>query len=291
MDEKELNPEELVEQFNTELGQQQEELHKTVTELEERLEQGLDPEGAVEKLHTEYRELSKKRIEFMAENDEFTATNPVKPLRQPKRKDYDGKRGLDALEPDLLEHKQELDSNKDDTLKHAEHTYKKYRQEKGLEPIENVLDIPSAINELESLKEDNKNDIFAVRDYLRDLKGIKNGEKQPEDSEYAVPENNELIEEQIDAASQRIYESWEEIKSREEEVEEALQQMKREIDQQPAIDIALKYGIRPLETSVDGREQALTRLGRNWDQLGRTVKRDLPEKYSQRIDSRQKTNV
>lgn len=287
MDETELDPEELVDQFNAELGEQQEELLQTVIEVEERLDQGLDPENAVEELHQEYRELSKKRIEFMAESDDFTPTKPVKPLRQPKRKDYDGKRGLDALEPDLLEHKQELDKKKDMTLKRAEHTYRRYREEKGLESVEHVLDIPSAINELEGLKEGKKHDIYAVRNYLKDLQKIKQGEKQPEESEYAVPENRELIEDQIDAASQQIYESWETIKSREEEVEEALQQMKKEKEEKPAIDITLRYGIRPVNSSIEGRENHIREIGRNWDLLGDSVKRDLPEGYERRITDKQ----
>lgn len=272
MDPDQLNPEEQVDQFNTELGEQREELLETVIEVEERLEQGINPEKAVEELHEEYRELSKKRVQFMAESDDFRPTKPVKALRQPKRKDYDGSRGLAAMEQELLEHKEKLDEQKEMTLKQAEHTYRKYRQEKGLEPVENVLDIPTAIQELEGLKEGNKQDIYAVRDYLRDLKKVREGEKQPEESDYAVPEDDELVEDQIERASERIYESWEKIKSREERVEQALEQMKEEKDEKPAIDIALRYGIRPVDSSIEGRENYIREISKNWDQLGNSVK-------------------
>lgn len=291
MDPTNLEPEEQVEVYNQELADQQEQLHETVSKIDSLLEQDEDPEEEIDELNNRYRELSKKRTRFMAESEQFAPTKPLKPLKQPERNDYEGSRGLKAHEPDLLDHKQKLDQDKNITMQMAEKAYQRYRKQQGLEPVENMMDIPSVLDELEKLKEAKTSHIYAHRNYLQELKSINEGEKEPEESEYHIPENEQLIEDQIDRASREIYDAWDSIKTREENVQQAIQELRSDMGEKDPIHIGLKYGIRPLESSVEGRQNNILSISRELNRLGRTVKRDLPEEYSQRIEMRQEANM
>lgn len=276
-----MEVEEQVNQFNSENGQAQEELLETISQIEQRLEEDRDVEDEVEQLHEEYRTLSRKRINFIPETEDFTPTKPVKALRQPKRKDYEGKRQLSALEPDLLDHKDFLDNRKTDVMEQAEQVYQRYRRQTGMEPVEQVMDIPAEMDELDELQDEYAEEISTLRNYLHNLKEVKEGETSREETDYHLPESDELIDDQIERTAEAIYQSWRELNRKEDRVKEAFQQMKDE-DNEP-IEMAMKYGIRPIDESVNGRENLLQEIDRYWTRLGGSVGRELPEKYSQRM--------
>lgn len=276
-----MEVEEQVNQFNSETGQAQEELLETISQVEQRLEEDRDAEDEVEQLHEEYRTLSRKRVNFIPETEDFTPTKPVKALRQPKRKDYEGERQLSALEPDLLDHKDFLDDRKTDVMEQAEQVYQRYRRQADMEPVEQVMDIPAEMDKLDELQDEYAEEISSLRNYLHNLKEVKEGEKNREETDYPIPESEELVEDQIERTADNIYQSWREINRKEEQVKEAFQRMKDE-DNEP-IEMAVKYGIRPIDESVNGRENMLRDIDRYWTKLGGSVGRELPEKYSQRM--------
>lgn len=280
-----------VNQFNSEIKEYIAQITETITRVETELEKGFLPDEKIEKLNDNYRDLSKKSVQFIPESEDFRLTKPLKALRQPTRKDHEGKRGLKASEPDLLEHKQELEKVRDVKLREAEKLYQRYREEKGLEKIEPEIHIPSALDELDELKESKAETIHFHRDYLKDLRKIKNGEKDIEEIDYLIPENEELIQDQIEVSSERIYENWERIKKMEENVEKAFNQLRQEINQKPGIEIGIKYGLRPVESSVEGRSNQMNAISKYWNRLGNSVKKDLPEEYSQMITERADINV
>lgn len=281
-----MEPEEQVDQFNTEIAEQVEQITETVTQVEEGLQNDRELEEEIRQLNQNYQDLSRKRITFMTEKEGFTPTKPVRPLRQPSRKDHEGKRGLDALEPDLLEHKQHLDQKKDVRLMEAEHLYRRYRQEKGLEPVEQELDIPSALEELRGLKEGKEQKIHALRDYLKDLRQIDEGEKTLEETPYHLPEDDEIINDQIDRTAEKIYENWEKIKQKQETIEEAFKQLEQERDELEPIEVGIKYGLRPVESTYNGVERDINEIARDWDTLADTFIEHLPDHYDQRINDK-----
>lgn len=278
-----MGVEEEVNQFNAETGQAQEELLETTSQVEQRLEQDINAEEAVEEMHEAYQDLSRKRITFIREQDSFTPTKPVKALRQPKQGDYEGERQLAALEPDLLDHKSFLDERKSEVMEKAEKIYQRYRRQSGLEPVEPVMDIPAELEALDDLQDEYKEEISSLRNYLHHLKEVKEGDKDRENSDYFIPEDEDLVDDQIKRTSEEIYQTWQKIQSKEEKVEEAFQQMKEE-DNEP-IEMAVKYGISPVDEKVENRENLLNEVSRYWTRLGSSVSRELPEEYRQRMTS------
>lgn len=276
-----MEPEEIVNQFNQDEADAQEQLLETVNKLEEKLDQDIDAEETFEQLNEEYRELSSLRTTFVGENEESEVDKPVKPLKQPTKDNYDGRRGLEAHEPDFLEHKQFLDGRTDDIMERAEEIYQRYREQSFLEPVEQVMDIPRELEELEEMKEEYEAEIFGLKNYLDNLRKVKNGEKQREEVYSSIPEDEDLVDDQIERTSRRIYESWQELNSKEERIKEAFGQMKEEDNE--AIEMAIKYGMQPANKSVQRRENMLREFDRHWRRVGSTMSRDLPEKYSQRM--------
>lgn len=278
-----MEVEEQVNQFNSEISEAAENLSESISQVDARLENDTSVEEQLEQLHEDYRNLSRKRANFIAESSDFTPTKPVKPLKQPGIDDYEGKRQLDALEPDLLSHKEFLDGKKEEIMTEAEQVYQEYRRQSHQDDVEPVMDIPENLQELDELRESKSDEISSLRNYLYNLNQVKNGERDSSETDYFIPEDEALVEQQIDAVAEEIYESWREIKDKEERIEDALNQLKE--DDSPAISTAIKYGVRPVESSVEGSENLLKDIDRYWTRLGERVKTELPEEYSQRITS------
>lgn len=278
-----MEPEEQINQFNTETAQQVQNITETITKIEKGLQKEGELEEEIRQLHKNYRDLSRKRVTFVTEKEGFSPIKPVKPLKEPSRKDYEGKRGLDALEPDLIEHKQYLDQEKEIHLNEAEDLYQRYRKQKGLEPLEEELDIPTELEELRSLKQGKEQNIHALRGYLEDLREIEKGEKTIEETSYSLPEDSEFIDDQIDRTAEKIYENWDKIKEKQETIEEAFRKLEEERDQLNPIDIRVKYGLRPVESTYNGVQRDINEIEKEWNTLAETFIDHLPEQYDQRI--------
>lgn len=278
-----MNPEEQVNQFNTEISKQIQETTETITKVKQGLEQDEEIQEEIRQLHQNYTDLSKKRIYFTAEREEFSPTQTVKPLKQPSWKDHEGKRGLEASEPDLIEHKKHLDKRKENKLRETEELYRDYRQGKNMGPVEDGLDITSSLEEVEGLKQEKQQEINALRNYLRDLRKIQKGEKTVDETPYKLPETEEIINDQIERTSEKIYNNWESIKQKQENIEEAFQNLEKEKEKLDAIEIGVKYGIRPVESTYEGLKREINEQSRNWDSLAKSLIDHLPEQYNQRI--------
>ncbi|AOV94326.1 hypothetical protein AQV86_00170 [Nanohaloarchaea archaeon SG9] len=277
-----MEPEEQIDQFNKEAAEHVEQLTETITQVEQSLQDDREPEEEIEQLHRDYRDLSKKRVYFKAENTNFRKT--LRPLENPTKKNYGENRGLEAHKPDLLDHKKHLDTEKNTAMKEAEHLYQRYRQEKGLKPVKHELDIPATLEELEGLREGKELKIHAMRDYLEDLRKIENGEKTVEETEYHLPDNSELIDQQIQTTAQKIYQEWETIKQKQETVKQAFQQLKQEKDELKPLEIGIKYGLRPVESTYEGVERDIDDITSQWNSLAQSFTQHLPETYEQRIN-------
>lgn len=286
-----MEHEERINLFNSELASEHAQLLETIEQLQTHLDGRNTPEEQIRQLEQDYKDLSRKKITFGPEKESFTPTKPLKSLREPSRKDHDKPRGLDAHEPDLLEHKQYLDGKREKTLRRAEELYQTYRRQKGLEPVQPQTNIPSAIEELERLKENKTEHIHALKDYLNEATKVKSGEKTTEQTEYALPDDQELLEDQINRAADQIYESWQTIEQKQQQINEYLQQIKEQQGQASPIEISIKYGITPLEPSVRKNEYRLDDINTEWQSLKNTVQTELPEKYSRRITQRHDINI
>ena len=286
-----MEHEQRVNQFNSELAFEHAELVQTIEKIQSRLDQGETPEEQIQQLQQDYKDLSRKRITFIPEKESFTTTKPLQALKQPTRKNHDKPRGLDAHEPDLLEHKQYLDGKRQTTLKRAQQLYQTYRQQQGLEPVKPEINIPSAIEELEKLKENKTQHIHALRDYMNEARKVKNGEKRAQQTDQAIPEDQDLLEDQINRAADRIYESLQTIENKQQQINEYVQELKQQQEETSPIEISIKYGITPLEASVRKNEDRLDDISTGWKSLANTVQKDLPEKYSERITQRQNINI
>mgnify|MGYP007025116562 FL=1 len=75
-----MEPEEQVNQFNTEVAEQVQQITQTLTQVEKGLQHEKDLEQEIDRLNHDYRDLSRKRINFITEKEGFTATKPLRPL-------------------------------------------------------------------------------------------------------------------------------------------------------------------------------------------------------------------
>lgn len=253
-----------INQFNSEISSDLEDLQEAVHSVNLRLENGITPDEAIETLDEKYRNFSKiqRTLEAGDEPEEALKTpEPTgeKPGFEPKDE------GLKASRKKLSDHHQHIVNQIELTLQEAEEVYQKYREQKGLQRIDDKYDLRSMFKDFENGFEALSWDVQIYRNYIRVLKDVKEGERDSSETDFSIPENKNEIDQQISKGKERIYSSIEEIQSKKQEVEEAFQELREDYEaggKAPAIKIGIKYGIKMEKVEsykrwLDGLEEDL----------------------------------
>lgn len=277
-----MEPEEEIDLFNDDLGKTLERMQQTLYTARRELHGDELQEDTIQQLNEAYRDLSRMRVTFAPEKGSNSYTEPLEPLKQPTRKDHEGERGLEALEPDLLEHKQELQRHKEGAMRAAEQLYQEYRRQEGLEPVERKIDIPSTLEELEQEGDEANIHVNTLKNYLHQLEQVRDGEKTREETDYHVPENQELLQDQIERASREVYSTWQELAKKKQRADEALRELEERKHRDP-IELSVRYGIRPLERTIHRRQGQLGEIETDLHNLKNTAREHLDDTYQQKI--------